>query len=56
MQLIYWFRYCQLLGFSEEEFFEELAVVCAKQNKQDQAMHICWSGQLIDLHEVCMHV
>ena len=38
-----WFRYCQLLGFSEEDFYEELALVCAKQGKQDQAVEICWS-------------
>ena len=34
-------RYCQLLGFSEEDVFEELAMVCARLDKHDQAVEIC---------------
>ena len=36
-------RYSQLLGYSENDLFEELALFSVKQGKHDQAVNLCWS-------------
>ena len=41
-QSIHTYRYALLLGFTEKQFCEAVALTCARNKNLEQAKAICW--------------